>query len=618
MKKPLTGYVVDTLANLKEINTSSMQPLFLAELNTWVMRDDAAPSDAIDVITCPSSKYRCIPYNPSDNVRDVYALVTVTAATTVLDFKTLPRYVELELETNTKLTLLNLLTLGKYVLKINFNGYVVSNLDDILNTPSSIGGVYFSTVNNSYVILEINYLDDIKADICFEKPNLVVPNYKELTNDVLFDAKYWTNVTDSIGSSATVSGSPTTIDYLHLNNGQISYNTGTSLDIHNSDFSIGLFLAFNTANDKGTILGKWTQEEKQFWMRIDAAKTLLVSFNEGIDTVGDDETECITLEYDLTSHLSETLSVLSVLVCRTHNVYKLFIGGEMVDYVKSKTHLKPSNLPLVIGKLAAATSLGVIANTSFEGLIREIIISKEVQNNYTYTYTSPKNSYGSDVVFLTQNGTKNLINNAIGAGSTPNTEALLVLDDRLGFTLGVRTPYVINTKHHLQFDADSGYELTGDCTIEAWIKNTTGNTRGTILYHGDATNSNWHFGIYDNYLQFDIKNSAVILSGNLLVPSGVWCHVAFVREGTDNRLYVNAKYAGNVISGQNLNFYGSVPLCIKRTPAQDSTEASLNTSLYPSKSHMRVENTRITKRPLYSGIDPIMPNFRLPNLFNHR
>lgn len=612
MKSTLTGYVCPTLEHLKKLNVAIENPLLVK--HTWFLRDAALADNGLDIAQTPVGKFQAMPRNANNGLSYGYQSINVNTSYTILNFVNLPRCIELTLNINTVIQLVSLQKHCKYLIKINFNDYVVTNLANLITLPKDMSYTYFAT-NNEFALLQIEYVDRIYGEVLFAQPKGNLASYTDHTNNIIFHTNLWSDYVDSSVNafSGIATGAVSYVDNaIALQNNRIVYEVDNTFNLNEVDFSIECFLKFENSNSYGSVISKWTDVHKQFWVRIDNTKTLKASFNEGVALT--------TLSYDLTSHLNQTLDYLHVLVTRTFNIYKLFLNGVLVDSKKSTPFLSNGSGNVVIGKLQNAVSTGDAGNVSFTGYIRELKITKSVKNNYPFYYVSPKNPYGSDMVFLMQNGLRDYVTTQMPPFvSTVATTPVLTNDTRRTFAagaLGVYNNTVLDKKHQLEYSGSEIYDIPGNVTIEGWIKNVTGNTRGTILYYGSSTLSNFHFGIYDSTLRMDAKNNEMTITGTQPIPFDQWTHVAYVRNGTLNVLYVNGLYAGQVISSTPLNFYGNaMSFCVKRTPAQNLLEAAVNTSLYPSKSHIIIESLRITKQALYSGSNTVSPNFVLPGEF---
>jgi hypothetical protein len=616
MKTTQVGYIVQNYGALSKLAESVENPLLLHETRTWVLRDMSA-GNTIDVITTPTGKYQAIPVGANNSLSYQYTAITITSPTYTLDFSTLSGCVEITLNINTKLTVLNILKGSKYFIKINFNEYIIENISDILSFPVNISWSYFSTKYN-FLLLFITLNNNINSDVLFSDISSTYTSYIDTTTSLIFETDLSSNYVDSsintlvgtVSGNGNVSFASGALN-LAIDNNRIKYIPNSTFDLSGSNVSIECFISFISATDYGSIFSRWSDSEQQFWLRINSTKTILVDINEG--------NQLISLSYNLTTYLNQTLDYLHILVTKTHNIYKLFLNGVLVDSKKGTTFIYlPSNTNICIGKLENSPGIGDIANTSFTGYIRNIRIAKRIDNNYNFNFLYPKDNYISNVAFLQKNSLLDRKNNiSPSVLSTESTSTRLIVDNKRAVSLGNFATSVLDRRHHVEYAYISAYNLTGDVTIEAWIKNTTSNTRGTIIYSGDGTDFNYHLGIYDGNLRIDLNNSVLTLTGNISIINEVWTHIAYVKEGTSHRLYVNSVYAGGATSAISLNTFLNQPLSIKRTPLTNLTEAGLNTSLYPSKSQISIDSIRITKICRYFGTNT-SSNFLIPTDFSER
>ena len=87
-------------------------------------------------------------------------------------------------------------------------------------------------------------------------------------------------------------------------------------------------------------------------------------------------------------------------------------------------------------------------------------------------------------------------------------------------------------------------DLTGDWTVEAWVKPSATANSGRMIYSRWATNSTGRqIAIYitnsGNYIQVDVPFVAAILTGTTALSNGTWYHIAVKRESNAWTIYVN-------------------------------------------------------------------------------
>lgn len=603
MKTDLAGYTCPSLNHLRELSDTVEAPQLIFDRHCWALPIPTTLQNTLDIVNTNVGQFQFIPVN-SDNSRH-YSISNITTnnQSTELDFRLLNRILQIDLQTNTSLVLSNLQRGVTYLLKINFNNYTVENITTLFNLPLDIDWQFFNS-NFEYLILSVQFVSTIKLSVLFVKESPGLPPYIPTDNNVAFYTRLLSDILDTGINNYTgnVAGVPTYNDGISLENSRISYTLHNSnLNLNETNFSIEFWMRFKTTTDSGSIISRWTDESRGFFIRVEN-QTLKSSFNEGATTVN--------LNYSLANHLNQTLDWCHILITRTGHIYRLFINGVLVSSQKSTNFLHNSSANLVIGKLQNSPATGDVGNSSFSGSLCYLKIYKFVANNYNFPYIFPPNPNTAQVLFLLKNSLTEQVNDIEPSYlSTVTTEDHIILGNRRTFTLGTYSNEAISKKHHFEYDL--ALPITGDVTIEAWIRNATGNIRGTLIYYGTSTDVSFHFGIFDNYLNFTANNSALNITSTVQIPDAVWNHVAFVRKGTANRLYLNGMYIGGTTSSEPLNSFAGARVYIKRAPNQSSTEASLNTVLYPSKSLIDIDSLRITSLALYDGISPTY-NYNIP------
>lgn len=111
-------------------------------------------------------------------------------------------------------------------------------------------------------------------------------------------------------------------------------------------------------------------------------------------------------------------------------------------------------------------------------------------------------------------------------------------------------------------DNDFGFGLS-DFTVEVWV-NTNSNLLQTLFDFRAGTDN-------DNGLRIDLDgltpriylNGAYALTGSTDLPSGIWTHLSYVKDGNTGTIYVNGTSAGSWVDN---NDYGNIkPLIIGAT-----------------------------------------------------
>jgi len=153
----------------------------------------------------------------------------------------------------------------------------------------------------------------------------------------------------------------------------------------------------------------------------------------------------------------------------------------------------------------------------------------------------------------------------------------------------------LNKYSHIGY-TNSNLEITGDVTLEAKIFNPSGNTRGAII----DVEGGFTWGIYD--LKLRITFGSFTLDGVTDIPDSTVVDVAFVKSGTSCSLFLNGELEATATTSEVMNTASaSSEFSIKRTFTQDTAVASLNTSLFRSRSWIEISQLRVTKSARYTA-----------------
>ena len=256
-----------------------------------------------------------------------------------------------------------------------------------------------------------------------------------------------------------------------------------------------------------------------------------------------------------------------VAVCRVASQTKMFVNGSQVGatYADTTNYLSAASRPF-IGESGNAPGTGYLLN----GYIDEFRITKGV-GRYPYNFTPPTAAfpniggtvtltadpyYNYTTLLLPGNGTNGAQNNTF-LDSSSNA---FTITRNGNTTQGTFTPfsqtgwsiYCPATGSYITTPDNAAFTLgSSDFTIECWI-NTTSTASNYILGQLDSafTTSTISF-----YIQAGVSQTvqAYVTSGGTyygvqtasnLVQSGQWAHIAFVRNGTTLRLYVDGTQQG--------------------------------------------------------------------------
>ena len=600
MKIYQTGY---TVANPETLDGNAALAVDRA---TWYVKDSSASSTTNTSVSITSNgAYRSLPEAlPASNA--VYA-VTVNTPTYTLDLAQ-RQFIEITLETNCLLNLINLKPKTEYTLKVNFNKFAILNLLDIFKFSIDLTWNYI-TGDYDYVLYTFMLSTYVLTTIDYVAPRLTYPEYNHPTSDFLLKTSLYSSPSDT-GDLSLVGATNGDVSFdkgTYLNSGNIVYISST-VNLPATQFSISAHIRYLSPTNYGSILSKWSQTSKQFWLYITKSKVLTFKVLE--------LSKEYTLTYDLSGYLLDSFDWIQINIIKSFNYYKLIINGQTVNVTIASSYISSSTANIVVGRLENSDSLGDVANKSFNGMIRDVVISTSLKSIYNYVYEYPINTQ-SNLLFLIQNGIKERKQNLDPSVlSTESTSSIVSTTSRNTRTLGVYGSSVLDAKHHLEYTNAGNYNLTGDCTIETLIFNPSNNPRGTLVYNGDASNYNYHLGIYDHYLKMDLNAGAHSLISTSTVPTDTWVHLAYTRTSNTHRLFINGELVGSSTYTGSLNTFPDSNICIKRFPSQSLTEASTNTSLYPSKSTVTMYALRILSNSLYNGTEQFLSpsEFPLKNL----
>jgi hypothetical protein len=125
-------------------------------------------------------------------------------------------------------------------------------------------------------------------------------------------------------------------------------------------------------------------------------------------------------------------------------------------------------------------------------------------------------------------------------------------------------------------DSDDLELGSGDFTIEFWINLNSGpanNIGAIVVSKWNVSNYSYSAGLFNNagtlqlFFQYSTSGSAATatISANQSLSAGVWYHIAYVRNGSSFKIFLDGveKTSSATISGTLFN--GSEPLNIGRT-----------------------------------------------------
>ena len=533
------------------------------------------------VSTITGSGWEYIPQNQIS----AYNLTSITISTDTyfLDFSTASQYISITLATNTTLTILNAGKYTKYFIELISNGYIVKNFTDIFALPKQYS---LQTLLTSYFgkqVLELQYLNRLYANIDYsdnvDKTGAVA--YAEKigwttpSNEVLylaFASSTTTYTGAGISAIAATVGTPSISKSRLLlgTTGRLEATKTSTLNFNETDFTISFFSAKTTVGDFGCILSSHKASSVGFYVGVASDSTLFAIFGSNVLSCA--------LPNDIAEH--------SVIINRIGRVYKIFIDGLLGAYLQAPDNFNSNSTePLCIGSLKNATGTPSWTSQSWQGYLRQLTINTAASIPFSANDVPPKDSLASTTVLLLKYNVNDadFAQYSLARSFTSTTSAFpLLASSRL------------SKYSHVGYTA-SQLEITGNVTLEAKIFNPSGNTRGAII----DVEGGFTWGIYD--LKLRIIFGTFILDGVTNIPDSTVVDVAFVKSGTSCSLYLNGVLESTATTSEVMNTSSSASeFSIKRTFTQDTAVASLNTSLFRSRSWIEISQLRVTKTARYT------------------
>ena len=219
-------------------------------------------------------------------------------------------------------------------------------------------------------------------------------------------------------------------------------------------------------------------------------------------------------------------------------------------------------------------------------------------------------------------------------GDTTHTEAQEAI--------GSSSIYFDGSGDRLGVASSSDFNLTGDFTIEAWIRRNTTGTYDDIIasekYYVSGFNNNWVFGVdygiggSTNYLRFRVYNgtneTVAVIASAYPLATNTWYHVALTRNGsgTDNcTMWVDGvaadtfTYTGDLGDNSNpcgltigdsyvsstLDFAGHIDEIrisdIDRTASGEDLDATSGSFTLPTTAYSSDSNTKLLVHSNFKG-----------------
>lgn len=213
----------------------------------------------------------------------------------------------------------------------------------------------------------------------------------------------------------------------------------------------------------------------------------------------------------------------------------LFING--IGYTLSKNPtISPSNsLPVGIGRVVDQGGFG---STGYFSGLRVVTGTALYTVNFTPPTTPPTNITNTTLLL-------NFVNGAIydNAGMSNFSTANNVIISTSNKKFGNSSIYFDGSGDNLELaqpDSDTFQFLTSNCTIEFWMNSNSypsSNTRIFCTDTGISSSSNLIIGHRSSGKLF--ASVGTTIQGTSTLSIGTWYHVAFTREGTSIKLFLN-------------------------------------------------------------------------------
>ena len=578
-RPPRNGYTVNSDAELSVLDTT------LIPANTPLINFDRKCWGIFTNISSSLNASSGFEYIPQNNI-DAYTLTLITISTDTysLDLAGATQYISITLAANTTLTILNADKYTKYFIELVPNGHIIKNFTDIFSLPKQYNQATLLTAYFGKQVLKLQYINKLYANIDYSDnitPNGAVATVQKInwaapSSEALYLA-FGTSTTayTGVGISAIAAtvGTPSISKSRLLlgSTGRLEATKTSTLDLNETDFTISFFSAKTSVGEYGCILGSHRASSVGFYVGVAADSTLFAIFGSNV----------------LSCALPDDTAEHSVVINRIGRIYKIFIDGVLSAHLKAANNFNNNSTePLCIGSLKNAVGTPTWTSQSWQGYLRQLTINTSASIPFSAHDVPPKDSLTMNTVLLLKFNVSDadFAQYTLPRSFTSNTTVQpLIASGRL------------NKYSHIGYTS-SNLEITGNVTLEAKIYNPSGNTRGAII----DVEGGFTWGIYD--LKLRITFGSFTLDGVTDIPDSTVVDVSFVKSGTSCSLFLNGELEATATTGEVMNASSSASeFSIKRTYTQDSSVASLNTSLFRSRSWIEIAQLRVTKSARYTG-----------------
>jgi hypothetical protein len=220
----------------------------------------------------------------------------------------------------------------------------------------------------------------------------------------------------------------------------------------------------------------------------------------------------------------------------------------------SQTGIGSSTLPIYIGAAYYSSAL----RDYFSGYISD---ARFVNGTAVYTSnftppTAPLTAVANTVLLTCQSTQTiyydaNTTPNSFAANGTPRLTKSVPYSQSFAGQFNGSTSY-------LSIPNNTAFGLgTNDYTIEYWIYCTSfSNTPTVVDLRPTGANTQWSDTFASNGAPQIYYSSSYVLTSSINVQPNTWTHVAYTRQSSNTKIWVNGTLAANVISSTNLNTSG--------------------------------------------------------------
>lgn len=230
---------------------------------------------------------------------------------------------------------------------------------------------------------------------------------------------------------------------------------------------------------------------------------------------------------------------------RSGSTWTIWVDGVSVASTTASFTVNDNSSALGIGATSGGTG-------AFDGLISNfrMVIGTAVYTSAFTPPTSPLTAISGTAVLTCQssgiidNGPNSL---ALTTGGTPTVSTSTPFN--LPGTLQAYDPAVNGGSGYFDgaewISMSSDVTLSGDFTIETWVNPTAVDASGYTNFMSRSSTNHQVQGVHSTYAIGLVINSASVVPGaGSPLNFNTWTHLAWVREGTTCRTYVNGVQAG--------------------------------------------------------------------------